>query len=387
MDGADAVDGHVDRAAVVLEVHEVGGDAAHGQLLEAAVAADAVLVVDDRVALGDLAQIAERRRLAGARLAQRARPEDLLLGDDDQPIGGQHEPAPQRSAQHGQRRARRRANSVVAGARRREVGRQAERAQQRHQALGVRPVGRDDADAVAGVEPARAGDRAAACRCRPRPIHAAPAPRGARLVQLRAQRRVRRRFDADARRRVGRRVDANHLDGAQLEPPPRRQRRRRLVLAQHEVLGGQRQPVLDVAGRGRLAQARRLPARLVDHRLRLLDHAHASSRAGSRTAAPCPRGTPAPAPRCRRTARPPRSARAGGASSTTGTRRRRRRPGCARADRRPRSGWSRAPGGRRPRPAGAASAASPRRRAGSTRPRRRTARCGSGACRWAGRDR
>ena len=74
--------------------HEVLGDPADGELLEPAVAADAVLVVNDRVALGDLAQVAQRGGLGDARLAQRARPEDLLLGDDDQVIGGQYEPAP-----------------------------------------------------------------------------------------------------------------------------------------------------------------------------------------------------------------------------------------------------------------------------------------------------
>ena len=64
-----------------------------------------MLVVDDRVALRDLAEIAQRGRLAGARLAQRARPEDLLLRDDDQPIGGQHEPRAAAIRQDGQRRA------------------------------------------------------------------------------------------------------------------------------------------------------------------------------------------------------------------------------------------------------------------------------------------
>ncbi len=61
VDEADAVDRHVDDAAVVLEVQEVLRHAAHRELLEPAVAADAVLVVDDRVPLGDLAEIAERR--------------------------------------------------------------------------------------------------------------------------------------------------------------------------------------------------------------------------------------------------------------------------------------------------------------------------------------
>ena len=56
---ADAVHGHVDGAAVVLEVQEVLRHAAHDQLLEAAVPAHTVLVVHDGVALGDLAQVAE----------------------------------------------------------------------------------------------------------------------------------------------------------------------------------------------------------------------------------------------------------------------------------------------------------------------------------------
>ncbi len=105
VDEADAIDRQVDRAAVVLELQEVLGHAADGELLEPAVAADAVLVVDDEIPLGDLAEIAETRRLRRRpRLARRARAEDLLLGDDDQAIGRQREPAPQRSDQHRQRR-------------------------------------------------------------------------------------------------------------------------------------------------------------------------------------------------------------------------------------------------------------------------------------------
>ncbi len=53
----------------------------------------------------------------------------------------------------------------------------------------------------------------------------------------------------------------------------RLQRQRRLVLAQHELVRRQRQAVLDVTGSGRLAQPALLPPRLLDHRLRILDHA------------------------------------------------------------------------------------------------------------------
>ena len=158
LDLAEPVDRQVQRAAVVLELHEVVEDPAHLELLEAAIAPDAVLVVDDRVALGDLAEIAQRRRAAGRRrLAVRPRTEDLLLGDQRQPIGGQAEPVGQRARENRQR-------TVLAGrifqlgeqlgaAAAPDLGREAPGAQHRRQSIGVRTVGRDQAHALAVADP------------------------------------------------------------------------------------------------------------------------------------------------------------------------------------------------------------------------------------------
>ena len=113
VDQADAIDGQVDRAAVVLELQEVLRNAAHGELLEPAVAADPMLVVDDEIALRDLAEVTETGRLRRRPgLARGARAEDLLLGDDDQTIGRQREPAPERPDQHRQRASRRRGEQI-----------------------------------------------------------------------------------------------------------------------------------------------------------------------------------------------------------------------------------------------------------------------------------
>ena len=162
---ADAVDRQVERPAVVLELQEVLRDAAHLQLLEAAVAADAVLVVDDEVALGDLAQVAQPRRLSGrARLAQRPGAEDLFLGDDDQVVGRQHEPAPQSTRQHRQRRVGTAGEEIVGFRGGRGRRRQTQRPQQTQQA-GRRGCGWAPRRGPGAPRPARRGSsRAVAAR-------------------------------------------------------------------------------------------------------------------------------------------------------------------------------------------------------------------------------
>ena len=61
---ADAVDRHVDDAAVVFDVQEVLRHPAQIQPPQALVAADPVLFVDDQIAFGDLAEIAKAARAA-----------------------------------------------------------------------------------------------------------------------------------------------------------------------------------------------------------------------------------------------------------------------------------------------------------------------------------
>ena len=218
---------------------------------------------------------AERRRLAGARLAVRARAEDLLLGDQHQPVGGQREPAPQRSA----------------------PARPAARPPPRRTARGPAPastsVARPSARSSATSRSAcvrlwattrtrlpASSQRAHAIAQRPADVDAvglgvAARRVGARPLQLGAQRRVRLGLDADARRRRRRaRVDARR---------PRRRAAPAARRAASAAAASSSPSTKSSAGSAsrcstcRVAAASRrrdsLPARLVDHRLGILDHA------------------------------------------------------------------------------------------------------------------
>ena len=160
---ADAIDRHVDQAAVVFQVQEVLHDAAHLQLLQAPVAADAVIVVNDRVALRDLAQVAQRGRLGGADFACLVLAEDLVLGDQHQPIARQAEAMTERTGQHRHpappRCCRRAAPSSPKSGKRRlgiaqHLRRQAPRIQQARKPIGVGAVRSHDAHALAVGRPA-----------------------------------------------------------------------------------------------------------------------------------------------------------------------------------------------------------------------------------------
>ena len=260
-----------------------GGHAAHGQLLEPAVAADAVLVVDDGVALRDLAEIAQRappcwRAPRAARAPRRSPPRRRRTSRS----AGSTNPRrsdPLRTESGGpvstcRRRSCAGEQLVTARGGATSVAKPSARSSATRRSACV-PVGRDDAHALAERPASRAGDRAAARRCR---LALAGAGRAERAWCSSARSVV--CGDDSMRMRGG----ASAAGSTRTTSTARSSSRRRaasaadrLVLAQHEVLGGQRQPVLDVARRRRLAQACRLAARLVDHGVRLLDHAHASS--------------------------------------------------------------------------------------------------------------
>ena len=334
--------------------------------------------------LGDLAQVAEPRGLPRrARLPQRARPEDLLLGDDDQVVSREREPTPQRPDQDRQPAAGGREELFCLSVRQ-NGGRQAERAQQRRQSVGVHATRRDNPDAMPAVDPAA---QAVTQRLADVDLIFVVGDLGARLPQLGPERGVRRRFDPHTRRRLRCLVETGDLDGANLQPAARAERLGRLVLAEHELLRRQRQAVLDMAGGGRLAQPARLPARLLDDRFGILHHAERVLRqiveegdhprverrrqrldAEEQLALFDLLEKPA---RLRR-----RIDRGVGGGQDLGAQ-----------GRRPRWGSSRARDAGRRRRAGAASAASPRRKDGSIRSRRRTARSAPGGGRRARRDR
>ena len=264
------------RAAVVLEVQEVLRDAAHGELLEAAVAPDAVLVVDEASPSAISPRLPrpvafEPAGLRAARAGRRSPPRRRAPGG--RPA---EEAAPQRTDQHGERgrpgvERRGRPPRPCPGARR-SAKPSARRSAARRSAcvrLGATMRTRCPRSSQ------REGDRAAACRCH------SSLPLGdvrARLSQLRPQRGVR---DEATRTRGGgvrRAPKTRDLHRAELEPPSRPQRQRRLLLAQHELVRRQGQAVLDVAGGGRLAQPARLAPRLLEHGLGILDDAERARR-------------------------------------------------------------------------------------------------------------
>ena len=287
-------------------------DAAHLELLEAAVAADAVLVVDDGVPLGDLAEIAQRRRAAGrgaprgasaapkisssatstSRSAGRRNPRD---SEPDRIASGARIAASDRRARPAPRR-RRRARSRAPGPRR-AASPPADR----------RGCGWGRTGARAGGRRSRtSGDRAAACRGRP----ARRDRRGGRRRARAAARRASVALDSEISLTRARAAPSSSAESRSTSTACSSTRRipssaaRASSSVQHELGGVERQPVLDAPAGGRLAQLGGVAPRFVEHRLRLLDHEGACPPAGSRAAAPCARERPAPATRCRRTASP-----------------------------------------------------------------------------------
>src|SRR5690606_33017461 len=89
LDLVEAIDGEEELvAARVLDDQELDGDAADHLALEAEVAADAVIDVDDGVARRERAQVLEERpgRGLSGRGAVRALAEDLLFGDEHEAV-------------------------------------------------------------------------------------------------------------------------------------------------------------------------------------------------------------------------------------------------------------------------------------------------------------
>ncbi len=247
----------------------------------------------------------------------------------------------------------------------------------------MRGAGRDDPHALSVGQPAR--DASAQ---RPRRDRARPRARSPVLLQLAAQGGV--GLDQQATRGGPPSSAARSI--STVRSSRRRllaDRARGLGVGQQERLRLQRQPVLGAPGGGGLAQLGS-PCGWASASTASGSSTTntTSSAADTRQADPSPRGTRAPPTRCRRSSRRSRPAPPAGAPSTTARPPRRRgqqhrapRVRALGADRLAhrvnvhRSGWR------------AACAGWPRRTGGSTRPRRRTARCARGAGRPAGTDR
>ena len=233
--------------------------------------------------------------LAPARASRvRARAEDLLLGDQrpaDRPAARNPRRSGPTSTASGPARWLRRRSSARARRRRprRRSRRKPQRAQQRRQPIGVGAVGRHEAHALPVVQP---GAQAIAQRLAQVGLASSSLGGSARARCSSARRVVcgsaTRCARAAAPSGASPSTRARPRPARSSTPPARRPAPARASSSPStNSCGGKRQPVLDAPGwpPSRAASAR-VPPRLVEHRLGILDDEQRVRAAGSRRAAP-----------------------------------------------------------------------------------------------------